>query len=106
MSPHETFFLTPTTHVDYHEVNNNPYIKFNIKDFPGNQEFKENNAADFQTISQCGALIYVIDAQSGDYENACARLRDIIKATNKCKQKIAYEVFIHKVDSDMFMTDD
>jgi len=31
-------------------VDNNPYIQFNIKDFPGSQEFKENNAADIAAI--------------------------------------------------------
>ena len=45
------------------EIDNNPNIQFTIKDFPGNQEFKENNANDIATIKQCGSLIYVIDAQ-------------------------------------------
>jgi len=34
------------------------------------------------------------------------RLRDLIRQTSEIKSDIVYEVFIHKVDSDMFMTDD
>lgn len=60
MSPHETFFLTPTAKTEsfckskykyieitiipnpsinsffFSEIDNNPYIQFTIKDFPGN----------------------------------------------------------------------
>lgn len=28
------------------EIDNNPYIQFPIKDYPGNYDFKETNAAD------------------------------------------------------------
>ena len=45
------------------EIDNNPFIQFTIKDFPGNQEFKETNPNDINTIKSCGSLIYVIDAQ-------------------------------------------
>ncbi len=72
-------------------------------DFPGNYNIKNDQA---YQIQNCGALIYVIDAQQQDYESACVRLRDLIKQTSELKQNIVYEVFIHKVDSDMFMTDD
>lgn len=72
-------------------------------DFPGNSNIKADQS---YQIQNCGALIYVIDAQHQDYESACMRLRDLIKQTCELKQNIAYEVFIHKVDGDMFMTDD
>jgi Ras-related GTP-binding protein C/D len=34
------------------------------------------------------------------------RLKDLIVSTSEIKPNIFYEVFIHKIDSDMFMTDD
>jgi len=34
------------------------------------------------------------------------RLKDLVKRTSEIKQNLNYEVFVHKVDSDMFMTDD
>jgi hypothetical protein len=48
----------------------------------------------------------VIDAQQQDYESACVRLRDLIKQTSELKQNIVYEVFIHKVDGDLFLSED
>jgi len=103
MSPHETFFLLPTGSIETQLVNNNENIQFNVVDFPGNYSIKMDSLSQIQ---QCGALIYVIDAHQPDYESACVRLRDLIKQTSETKPDIVYEVFIHKVDSDMFMSDD
>jgi len=103
MSPHETFFLLPTGSIETQLVNNNENIQFNVVDFPGNYAIKMDSVSQIQ---QCGALIYVIDAHQPDYESACVRLRDLIKQTSETKPDIVYEVFIHKVDSDMFMSDD
>jgi len=62
---------------------------------------------DVNTIQNCGSLIFVIDAQAqGEYEGPCARLRDFIKIALKINKNISYEVFIHKVDTDMFVSDE
>jgi hypothetical protein len=37
MSPHETFFLTPTPQIEITNIRNNPNIQFQIKDCPGNK---------------------------------------------------------------------
>lgn len=63
MSPHETFFLTPTTKIEPNVIDNNPYIQFTIKDFPGNYDLRESSPQDVAAIKNCGTLIYVIDAQ-------------------------------------------
>jgi len=60
MSPHETFFLTQTTSIETQAVANNDNIQFNVVDFPANYTMKNDILAQVQ---QCGALIYVIDAQ-------------------------------------------
>jgi hypothetical protein len=103
MSPHETFFLLPTTQIEKQDVNNNPNIEFSVLDFPGNHVLKADTQA---LVRDCGSLVYVIDAQAQDYENACVRFRDLIIATHQIKQGIAYEVFIHKVDQHHFETDE
>ena len=103
MSPHETFFLLPTSNVETQTVNNNEHIEFNVVDFPGNYLLKSDSVSHIQN---CGALIYVIDAHYADYESACQKLYDVIQRTSQIKADIWYEVFIHKVDSDMFMNDD
>jgi len=60
MSPHETFFLLPTTTIETQIVNNNDNISFTVVDFPGNYVL---NSEAIAHIQQCGSLIYVIDAQ-------------------------------------------
>jgi len=37
---------------------------------------------------------------------ACNKLFEIIKVAQKVNPSITFEVFIHKVDSDMFMQDE
>jgi Ras-related GTP-binding protein C/D len=116
MSPHETFFLTPTNKIEPNRkyspqliitaVDNNPFISFTIKDFPGTYDLKDSSPSDVQTIKNCGTLIYVIDAQPQDYEGNCVKLRDIIKTCSNINKNISYEVFIHKIDTDMFLSDD
>ena len=106
MSPHETFFLTPTTKVEPSVIDNNPYIQFTIKDYPGNYELRDSSPSDVQAIKNCGTLIYVIDAQPQDYEGNCNKLRDIIKTCSQINKNIQYEIFIHKIDSDLFLSDE
>lgn len=43
-------------------IDNNPYIQFTIKDYPGTYELKESSPGDVAAIKACGSLIYVIDA--------------------------------------------
>lgn len=57
-------------------------------------------------MSQCGALVYVFDAQQSDYESPLKKLRELIKQINEVKPNLNYEVFIHKVDTDIFQTND
>ena len=88
------------------DINNNPNIQFQIKDFPGIKELRESDPKDVQHLQNCGSLIYVIDAHEQDKDMACNKLFDIIKVAHKVNPNITFEVFIHKVDSDLFMHDD
>jgi len=67
---------------------------------------KETSPQDVAAIKACGSIIYVIDAQPQDYESNCVRLRDVIKTCSAINKGISYEVFIHKVDTDMFLSDE
>jgi translation elongation factor EF-1alpha len=75
LAPHETFFLQPTSQIDNQQINTNDNIYFNVVDFPGNYVLKNDLQ---RQISQCGALIYVIDAQSQEYDSACVKLKELI----------------------------
>ena len=48
----------------------------------------------------------MLDAQQTDYESPLKKLRELIKQINEVKPNLNYEVFIHKVDSDIFLTND
>lgn len=48
----------------------------------------------------------MIDAQPQDYESNCQKLKDIIKTCSGINKNIQYEVFIHKIDTDMFLSDE
>ena len=48
----------------------------------------------------------MIDAHEQDKEMSCDKLFEIIKVAHKVNPNITFEVFIHKVDSDMFMQDE
>lgn len=104
LSPHETFFLPATQKMEQVLVENNKNIKFTINDFPGNKEF--NASADRAILEKAGAIIYVFDAQIGEIEESCCKLREIISEASQVNKNIFYEVFIHKVDSDMYQNDD
>lgn len=119
MSPHETLFLESTHNVDIHFIANNNFVKFQTWDFGGDIIFSEkqqsNKASDIQyqgkTISMekvfrnCSSLIYVIDAQEEDYEDALPKLVETISAAHSINPHIHFEVFLHKVDGD-FMSEE
>ena len=48
----------------------------------------------------------MLDAQQSDYESPLKKLRELIKQINEVKPNLNYEVFIHKVDTDIFQTND
>ena len=48
----------------------------------------------------------MIDAHEQDKDISCTKLYEIIKVAHKVNPLITFEVFIHKVDSDMFLQDD
>jgi Ras-related GTP-binding protein C/D len=61
---------------------------------------------DTPALRSCGSLVYVIDAHEPDKDTACNQLYEIIKQAHKINPGILFEVFIHKVDSDMFQHDE
>ena len=51
----------------------------------------------------CAALIYIIDAQD---DSEFTRLHDIANRAHRINPNIAFDVFIHKVDGDLFLSDE
>mmetsp|Transcript_4103 Transcript_4103/g.6136 ORF Transcript_4103/g.6136 Transcript_4103/m.6136 type:complete len:376 (-) Transcript_4103:19-1146(-) len=113
MSPHETLFLQSTYSLDISYVANNPFVQFQIWDFPGDYDFQGGELAyGGQSISEqmmfgrCAALVLVIDAQGEPYQEALSRLAGIVRRAAAINPGIYFEVFIHKVDGDLFLSDE
>eukprot|EP01097_Dermamoeba_algensis_P002764 TRINITY_DN2093_c0_g1_i1.p1 TRINITY_DN2093_c0_g1~~TRINITY_DN2093_c0_g1_i1.p1 ORF type:complete len:370 (+),score=67.78 TRINITY_DN2093_c0_g1_i1:76-1185(+) len=97
MSPNETFFLQSTAKITKSDVSNSSFIQFQIWDFPGQLDFFDPTFDAEMIFSNCGALIFVIDAQD-DRTEALNRLHMTVTKAFQINKKISFEVFIHKVD--------
>lgn len=112
MSPHETLFLEGTNSLDIKYIANNSFVQFQIWDFPGDYDFKEDLVYGGQLVNEemifgnCGSIVFVIDAQDEPYAEALARLHDTVIRAHRYNPDIFFEVFIHKVDGDLFLSDD
>lgn len=73
------------------------FVQFFIWDFPGQIDFFDPTFDCENIFGDCGALVFVIDAQD-DYIDALAKLNQTVKKAYKVNPKIKFEVFIHKVD--------
>lgn len=62
LPPNETHFIEPTRQIDLVKVDNNPYLKYNIRDFPGSYNIANMGSTEVGYFKSCKALIYVIDA--------------------------------------------
>lgn len=97
MSPNETLFLESTSIIEKEEMAQNSFIQYSVWDFPGQIDFFDPIFESEKIFENCGAIIFVVDAQD-DYAEAMQKLiQTILKAFTECKD-IRFEVFIHKVD--------
>ncbi|CAM9190664.1 unnamed protein product [Choristocarpus tenellus] len=112
-SPHETVFLPTTTSMEVNVVANNSFAQFEILDFPGDAAlnskyliYKGERMTEVDLFSSCSALVLVIDAQAEPYTDALSRLANTVKRAHHVNKKMCVEVFIHKVDGDLFLYDE
>ncbi|CAM9690424.1 unnamed protein product [Pylaiella littoralis] len=113
MSPHETMFLGNTQNLDIKYVVHNEYARFQIWDFPGDYDTSSDklmcsgDVVDEVAIFRGTAvLVLVLDAQDDPLDDALGGLLIIIKRAYAVNPKLAFEVFIHKIDGDLYLTDE
>mmetsp|Transcript_18488 Transcript_18488/g.30134 ORF Transcript_18488/g.30134 Transcript_18488/m.30134 type:complete len:440 (+) Transcript_18488:34-1353(+) len=112
MSPHETLFLESTTALSIKFIANNPYVQFEVWDFPGDVDLADGVVFEDQVLSpdlifgNCAALAYVIDAQDDPSTEALSKFHEIVTIARSVNQNMHFEVFIHKVDGDLFLSED
>ena len=103
--------MDSTQSLDRRYICNNDFINFEIWDFPGNYNVKEELVSggtiydEKMIFGNCSALLFVIDAQDEPYTEAVTNLLDTVAKAHTVNPKIEIEVFIHKVDGDSFVSD-
>ncbi|KAK9505520.1 hypothetical protein O3M35_009558 [Rhynocoris fuscipes] len=97
MSPNETLFLESTNKIAKEDVCNSSFMQFHIWDIPGQIDFLDSMLDCDVIFGDCGALVFVIDAQD-DYTDALNKLVGTVTKSYKINPGIKFEVFIHKVD--------
>lgn len=99
MSPHETLFrLEATQGLERAVVDHTPLCRFTIWDFPGDYFYEKE-------IFQ-GSLIYVLDAQDEPYDHVLQSFTNAVTHLLQYNPNCAIEVFIHKVDGELFLSDE
>eukprot|EP00948_MAST-09A_sp_MAST-9A-sp1_P001735 g1735.t1 len=112
ISPHQTLFLEPTNTLDIKHVANNAFLSFQIWDFPGDFEVTDTveyggvALTDEQIFGAAVALVFVLDAQDEPYSEALAKLHATVVRASKVNPDISFEIFVHKVDGELFLSEE
>jgi Ras-related GTP-binding protein C/D len=128
MSPHETLFRLETTQtVERALVDHTPLCRFTVWDFPGD-DYGKQGAATVSSASGDGAegdpsslgksnnstsvfagttsLVFVVDAQDEPYDHVLQSFTMAVSCAFAVNPQIAVEVFINKVDGELFLSDE
>ncbi|KAJ3088176.1 hypothetical protein HK100_008131, partial [Physocladia obscura] len=75
------------------------FLDFSVVDYPGQCDFYDPAAADraAKVFANAVSVIFVVDAQD-DTSVSMQQLLLTVRAANKVKKDILFEVFIHKID--------
>jgi Ras-related GTP-binding protein C/D len=104
MSPHETLFLEATQKPEQRSLGHtNGLVPFTLWDYPGVYNYDD---MDNDLFRKTGAIVFVMDAQSDDYTEAVALAGKLITRSHRSNPSIGYDILIHKVDGDMFLSED
>ena len=103
MSPHETLFrLEATQGLERAVVDHTPLCRFTIWDFPG-----DYYGDDPLTFHGAGvSLIFVMDAQDEPYDHVLQSFTNAVTRALESNPHVTIEVFINKVDGELFLSDE
>lgn len=114
MSPHETLFrLEATQGLEKSLVDHTPLCRFTIWDFPGDyygeggEDDGELDAAAATAVFEGStSLIFVVDAQDEPFDHVLQSFTTAVTRALQVNPNIAVEVFINKVDGELFLSDE
>ena len=103
MSPHETLFrLEATQGLEKALVDHTPLCRFTIWDFPGDYYGQDDDSV----FTGSTSLIFVVDAQDEPYDHVLQSFTNAVTRALRVNPNIAVEVFINKVDGELFLSDE
>jgi hypothetical protein len=82
-------------------VDHTPLCRFTIWDFPGDYYGEDENVFGGST-----SLIFVVDAQDEPYDHVLQSFTNAVTRAIELNPNIAIEVFINKVDGELFLSDE
>lgn len=109
MSPHETLFrLEATQSLERALVDHTPLCRFVVHDFPGDYYGEEDDIEIFRPATEDSrtSLIFVVDAQDEPYDIVLQSFITVVTRAMAVNPNIAIEVFINKVDGELFLSDE
>ena len=105
MSPHETLFrLEATQSMERAVVDHTPLCRFTIWDFPGDYYGEDDDQQNI--FGGSTSLIFVVDAQDEPYDHVLQSFTNAVTRALEFNPNIAVEVFINKVDGELFLSDE
>ena len=101
-SPHETIFQEATKQIELRPCSSVRLFPMHIADFPGDWQWPESE--DELRFQHCRSIVCVLDAQE-DNKDALSMMANLIGRAHAKNPKINFDIFIHKIDGDMFLND-
>jgi Ras-related GTP-binding protein C/D len=117
--------LEPTQQIERAMVDHTPLCRFTVWDFPGDEYGATLDGIDISTNAGGGidennvkqspaseifagatSLIFVVDAQDEPYDHALQSFTTAVTRAYAVNPQIAVEVFINKVDGELFLSDE
>jgi Ras-related GTP-binding protein C/D len=110
LPPHDSVNLKTTVQPEKTTVKSNEFVKFEVWDFPGQNDPLGGGGATGASaggsrstiaaniLENCGAIVFVMDC-TDNVEDATKRLIETVCAAHAVNPDLCVEVFLHKVDA-------
>jgi Ras-related GTP-binding protein C/D len=106
LQPHDSVNLRTTVQPEKTTVKSNDFVKFEVWDFPGQNDplgttnggGGNRSAIAANILENCGAIVFVMDC-TDNVEDATKRLIETVCSAHAVNPDLCVEVFLHKVDA-------
>lgn len=106
ISSNETLFLESTSKIEEYTVRNNNYTQCSFFDFPGTFEISQMNSLERKYLQNASAMLYILDSKDEPYNKTLEKFLTLVSEVNEMNPSCVFELLIHKLDGQMFSTED